>query len=100
MNMILNYLAKKHLKFLYFQFQNAEPKPNFAWYLDGKLLDWNTDKIRYTAKLIDSGKRLSCDIFQVDDEKNYLNKTVSTLLKINENPLPTNGMSVEIISGK
>ena len=81
-------------------FQNAEPKPNFAWYLDGKLHDWNTDKIRYKAKLIDTGKRLSCDIFQVDDERNFFNQTVSTLLKIKKNPLPTNGMSVEIISGK
>lgn len=42
--------------------------------------------IKYIAKLQDSGRRLTCRIFQTDDENNVIETKVSTLLKIQATP--------------
>ena len=48
----------------------------------------------------DSGKRLSCEVTQIDDEGNKVISTVSTLLKIQEKiPNEKKGLSIALISG-
>ena len=56
--------------------------------------------VTYEAKLDDSGKRLSCEVTQIDDEGNKVISTVSTLLKIQEKiPNEKKGLSIALISG-
>ena len=56
--------------------------------------------VTYEAKMDDSGKRLSCEVTQIDDEGNKVISTVSTLLKIQEKiPNEKKGLSIALISG-
>ncbi len=76
---------------------NVHPPPEFVWYLDGHQLQV-ASKIRYEAKLTDSGKRLICKVIQEDDESNHIESSLSTLLRISARPAEPAGMNVLSIS--
>ena len=59
---------------------DANPKPQFQWFLDdGSSFDFEeikssnddlSNSIKYKAKIEDSGRRLICQIIQIDDNGN------------------------------
>lgn len=80
---------------------NANPKPHFQWFLDGKAINQQqssqngglSNTLRYEAKLNDDGLRLTCQISQVDDVNHEVpSGVVSTRLKI-QAPEEFEGMS-------
>ena len=86
--------------------QDTYPRPTYHWYINNEPIDPPTkienDGLKhimtYTGKLEHSGKTLSCNVIQTDDENHETIHTLNTILSINEN-ISEEGIPVAIISG-
>ena len=86
--------------------QDTYPRPTYHWYINNEPIDPPTkienDGLKhimtYTGKLEHSGKTLSCNVIQTDDENHETIYTLSTFLNINES-ISEEGIPVAIISG-
>ena len=77
--------------------EDVYPPPQFHWYLDNNPIQLEqtskfgiitSHQVSYQASLSDSGKRLSCQVVQKDDEGNEVSTRLSTMLKIAAQPEP------------
>ena len=86
--------------------EDVYPPPQFYWYLDNNPIQLEqtskfgiitSHQVSYQASLSDSGKRLSCQVVQKDDEGNEVSTQLSTLLIITAQPMNV-GILATIIS--